>query len=378
MSIASLSINDFRNLSDVTLSPALSGLNVICGKNGSGKTSLLEAIHFLSVGRSFRSSLAARLIRHDATKFALHAQVLSDNQQRLGVGIERSIAGVTRMRVAEKEAASITELAQWLPVRVINTQSHQLLESGPAVRRKYLDWGLFYQSNEFLPIWRNFERALRQRNTILQNKCSRAELEVWTKALIKHAEALTALRQEYVQALTPVLRDLVDTLFVTGAATDPRVSSGLGGHLVVTYHPGWRPEQQYASALADAYPQECRYGLTQCGPHRADLDLCIGGVSVKHFLSRGQQKLLICAMILAQGMLLAKNADKRLIYLIDDLPSELDLQSRKKLISLFSKQQTQVFITAIEKETICASISENFDQNMALFHVEHGQVTQTT
>ncbi len=100
----------------------------------------------------------------------------------------------------------------------------------------------------------------------------------------------------------------------------------------------------------------------------------IDGISVKHFLSRGQQKLLICAMILAQGMLLTRHVNKGLIYLVDDLPSELDFYSKQKLISLLSRQQTQIFITAIESQDICEFINDKPNISMKVFHVEHGNV----
>jgi DNA replication and repair protein RecF len=360
MTIALLRITNFRNLAAAELKPSPCGLNIICGDNGSGKTSLLESIYYLSLGRSFRTSTATRLIQQEMEQFSLFSQLVNSAQQHIPVGIERDIKGASRLKVAEKEATSITELASFLPVRLINSQSHNLFESGPVFRRKFLDWGLFYQFEGFLSCWRHFERVLKQRNAVLRDRRPRSELDAWTDELVKHGTELDALRREYVQNLVPTVSKLAEELL------------GISD-LEFCYHSGWDEEEDYAALLASSYLEEIRFGHTQYGPHRADLDIRIQGVPVKHFLSRGQQKLLICAMIIAQGRLLSMHANKDLIYLIDDLPAELDLLSRHKLISLLSKQQTQVFITAIESETICDLVGDS-PVSLKVFHVKHGNV----
>lgn len=362
MLITSLGIKNFRNLVGVELCPS-PHLNIIYGNNASGKTSLLEAIHYLSLGRSFRNLPTTRLINYSANQFSLFAKLISAVEQFTPLGIERNLNGTMRIRLAEKDIATVSELAHFLPIRVLNTHSHQLFELGPVFRRKYLDWGLFYQSEGFLSAWRHFERVLKQRNTLLRDKCTKSELNVWTTELVKHGLELDELRQNYVRALTPIILEVVQELLPIS-------------NLEIKYLPGWENNSDYASQLMHAYQDELRLGYTQLGPHRADLDLTIDDVSVRHLLSRGQQKLLICAMIVAQGMLLARHANRRLIYLVDDLPSELDLQSKQRLISLLSKQQTQIFITSIESEAICDFISNQSNVPMKLFHVEHGSVIE--
>lgn len=361
MTITSLHITDFRNLSDVDIAPSSQSLNIIYGNNGSGKTSLLEAIHYLGSGRSFRTSTASRLIRHSQDKFSIFAQTMNCSKLQVPIGIEREIGGSVRLRINDRDITSTSEVAYLLPIRVINSHSHSLFESGPTFRRKYLDWGLFYQSGNFLHCWKNFERVLKQRNTILRDKRSKKELDIWTDEIIKYGLELDQLRQNYVQTLTPILLEVVKDLLSLST-------------LEIRYQSGWDNKQHYAAVLANSYQEELRVGYTQFGPHRADVELVVDTISVKHFLSRGQQKLLICAMIVAQGMLLAKCANKSLIYLVDDLPSELDSQSKRRLISLLSQQKSQIFITAIASETIEDSMSSQ--SKMKLFHVEHGNVVE--
>ncbi|OGT58839.1 MAG: hypothetical protein A3F43_02205 [Gammaproteobacteria bacterium RIFCSPHIGHO2_12_FULL_42_10] len=365
MTITSLRISDFRNLKSVHMDPTPQGLNIISGDNGSGKTSLLEAIFYLGHGKSFRSSLANRMINYDAEKFSLFSQVLTDLERMVPLGAERELTGATRLRIDEKDASSMAQFAQYLPIRIINSQSHQLLEAGPVFRRKFLDWGLFYQYPEFITCWRNYERVLKQRNVILRDKRPRKELETWTNELIRLGLELDQMRKSYILQLLPRLRHFTQLLLSLT-------------NLEIEYQSGWSEDSDYASTLLAAISEDYRIGYTQSGPHRADFDLVSEGHALRHILSRGQQKLLICAMILAQGVMLAEQEKTGLIYLVDDLPSELDLLSRTNLVSLLAMQKTQIFITAIEKEAICELISDKINVPTKVFHVEHGVVVELT
>ncbi|OGT61541.1 MAG: hypothetical protein A3E85_05540 [Gammaproteobacteria bacterium RIFCSPHIGHO2_12_FULL_45_12] len=362
MGILSLRIADFRNLASVGIEPCQQGLNLFWGNNGCGKTSLLEAIHYLGVGRSFRSGNATSLIRQSTNKFLLFAQLVSESQACLPVGVERHLNGTTRLRVAEKDVSGITEVASFLPIRVINAHSHQLFEAGPAFRRKYLDWGLFYQEEAFFTCWRQFERVLKQRNAVLRDKRPSRELAVWTAELVKIGLVLDAYRRAYVETISPFIVEIAALLLPIK-------------NLTFQYGAGWDETMDFEQALAQQFQLECRSGHTQIGPHRADLDVQIEGVPAKHILSRGQQKLLVCAMILAQGVLLTQQANRGLIYLVDDLPAELDLVGRKRLMSLLAKQGSQVFITAIDSEIVDEFHRDEPNVPIKLFHVEHGSVT---
>lgn len=361
MSLLRLDIADFRNLTSVKLEPIPYGFNFIYGNNGSGKTSLLEAIYYLSLGRSFRSSILNRVISKSADKFSLFAHVLAHSNQNIPVGIERHHGGEVKIRISGKDARSTADLANLTPVQLINSNCYNLLDA-PGFRRKYLDWGAFYLSADFLRLWKQYERALKQRNAALRGQLSRRELDVWTEELINNANQLNQIRREYVQTLLPLLIKTVNELV------------GLKD-LEISYQPGWNEAQSYQELLAESLDRDRQLGYTQYGPHRADFKINVNQMPAKDILSRGQQKLFVCAMILAQGTLLHSYTNKKPVYLVDDLPSELDITSRSNLMSLLSRQEAQIFVTAVERETLEGFLSQTPTK---MFHVEHGDMREVT
>lgn len=361
MPLTRLDIAGFRNLVSVKLEPAPTGFNVLYGHNGSGKTSVLEAIYYLSLGRSFRSSLTSRIICNSADKFLIFAQTGLTGEQSIPIGIERPRQGDMKIRIAAKDVNSTAELASLTPVQLINSNCFSLLDAGPVFRRKYLDWGVFYLNSDFLRVWRDFTQLLKQRNSALRCRRSKKELASWTQELATKAAVLHEQRLDYVERLLPLLLSTVAELV------------SLPG-LSVSYYPGWNQESSYSEVLEASIDKDMQLGFTQFGPHRADLKVGIHKINAKDILSRGQQKLFVCAMMLAQGSLLNSCKNKKPIYLIDDLPAELDVVSRSNLITLLSKQETQIFVTAVEREAFnhCETMLP-----LKMFHVEHGNLTET-
>jgi DNA replication and repair protein RecF len=360
MPLTRLEITDFRNLAAAKLEPVSSGFNLIYGHNGSGKTSLLEAIYYLSLGRSFRSSVIGRIVRNTADKFLIFAQKTAHGEQSIPIGVERQLQGDIKIRIAGKDVQSTAELADLTPVQLINSSCFNLLDGGPLFRRKYLDWGIFYLNKDFLRVWRDVAQILKQRNAALRSRRPKRELEAWTGELAAKGVALDQLRQEYVDLLVPVLTQTVAELI---SIPD----------LDISYQPGWDKTFSYHDVLTAALDRDMQLGYTQFGPHRADFKIKTQRVNAKDILSRGQQKLFVCAMILAQGALLRSGANKKPIYLIDDLPAELDTVSRSNLIALLSKQETQIFVTAVERGALSDDLLRS---PLKMFHVEHGDVTE--
>jgi DNA replication and repair protein RecF len=359
MSLLRIDITDFRNLSSAKIDPIENGFNFFHGCNGSGKTSLLEAIHYLGRGRSFRSSSANHIINHSAEKLSLFAQIKDKSQKLVPVGLERHREGNLKVRISGQDSSSSAELLELTPSLLINSSCFSLLDAGPVFRRKYLDWGAFYLTHHFLPTWKMYERALKQRNAALRERRPKKEIEVWSVELVKSGVLLDTLRREFITQLLPVLESVLAQLIEIPG-------------LKLTYYPGWDDSLTYQEAMTQSGDKDLFAGYTQLGPHRADFKISIKQIPIKDILSRGQQKLFICAMIVAQGAMLYECADRKPIYLMDDLPSELDSDSRSHLMELLARQHAQVFVTAVEREALIGASRVP----MKMFHVEHGSVKE--
>jgi DNA replication and repair protein RecF len=366
MAIDRLVIRNFRNLIDVDLKLTTHGVNLLYGGNGSGKTSFLEAIYYLGHRRSLRAINTENLINYGALSFTVFGSLIQADGQIIPVGIERLPHSAPHVRIAGENSHSAASLAAVLPMRFINVHSHQLLSGPPLSRRKYLDWGLFYGIEGFQEVWLRFQKILQQRNSLLKKRITTIELAGWTQQLIKVATVFDELRKNYVASLLPQL----NSMLLDNLANFFNVSD-----LTISYYHGWDNNYSYAEVLSANLVQDLERGMTHLGPHRADLRVQMPRSLAKDILSAGQQKLLVCAMMLAQGLLLGQQINKQLLYLIDDLPAELDSCSRSCLLNILSTQQAQVFITVVEAKLL-DEILTTIKVPVKLFHVKHGTITE--
>lgn len=356
MPITHLTIHQFRNLTSASITP-FSGINIFYGQNGTGKTSVLEAIYFLGVGRSFRTHLIPRIIHHDTPAFVLFAQLWKENRE-ISIGMERSRQGDKKIRMDGETLLSVALLAKQLPLQLLTTESHRYFHDGPKSRRQFLDWGVFHVEPLFYAQWQHFQKALLQRNAALKSQRPQSEIAVWDHEIAQLAQILDQYRIQYLSQLEPILNHLLQIVL-------PELD------LHLRYYRGWSQEKDLAELLENQFARDRQLGYTHSGPHRADCQLYAGKVPVFDELSQGQQKLAAYALHLAQGILLQKQSGQCPIYLIDDFPSELDPDKRHFVASILSQLQAQVFITGIT----CEELSETFSQKQ-LFHVEHGIITQ--
>lgn len=357
--LSSLHISRLRNLIDVKveLSPTT---NVFYGANGSGKSSFLESIHFLGLGRSFRSRLVNAVINHHTDSLCISGKV-QFNGTLVPIGIERNRSSDCKVRIAGENASSIISLAEILPLQLIYPDGHQLLNAGPQFRRQFIDWGVFHVEQSFYELWQRAQRAIRQRNALLKSySATQADIRAWNIELDEVSNKIHAARTAYVHALQEVFVDVLNTIL-------PGIT------VKVFYQRGWDKDSSLMEVLERSYDRDKQIGYTQYGPHRADLWLRTQqNKPVHETLSQGQQKLVIYALRFAQGKLLKTQAKKTCIFLIDDLPAELDEEKRYLIAQLLKDIESQVFITGIEK-SLLAPFLELSDSKM--FHVEHGIVS---
>jgi DNA replication and repair protein RecF len=216
-----------------------------------------------------------------------------------------------------------------------------------------MDWGVFHVEHAFQDAWRFFNRAIRQRNAALKSG-SHAGLHIWDADLVKHGEVIHECRQRYLAALQPFVDDVAKRL--------------LSFEVEAEYFQGWRRNICLQEALEENRLRDLQRGTTCSGPHRAELILKVDGHPARDRISRGQQKMLACTLILAQQLHRASLAVSPGCLLLDDPAAELDVVNLGKLLEIVNSLPVQLIVTALSDFGLEAL------KNGKLFHVEHGSI----
>jgi DNA replication and repair protein RecF len=359
--IRQIRVSGLRNLQDLALT-GFAGINILAGPNASGKTSFLEAINLAGLGRSFRSARLKPLISNDKADCVVFVELESSTAKT--IGIKRSRTGRGQLRINQEPVNTLALLAEALPLQVINADSFQLIDGGPKARRQFMDWGVFHVEPEFLDCWRRTQRALKQRNSELRHaKITGAKTGVWDQAFIEDAARVDAMRTAYMAAIKPLFFKALQAL------------TELPG-LTLDYHRGWPADTGLAAALQDSRQRDRERGFTTVGPHRANIDIRLGELPAAEVLSRGQQKLVAAALRLSQGQYLKQQGGRDCVYLLDDLPAELDPAHRQALCRLLEELGSQVFITCVDAGDMEGLWADR--RSVKMFHVEHGEIRPET
>ncbi len=362
MSLVRLDCTGLRNLESLSLK-GLERTNVVFGQNGSGKTSLLEGIHLLGMARSFRTSSIKPVINHDQERCTVFGEIRTEpSHGALTVGVSRARDGTLDARLGGEAAQSRSALAEALPLQLIHADSFEILTGSPQTRRHFVDWGVFHVEHLFLPAWQRFQRAIKQRNNLLRRgKIDDASLAPWDNELAIAGEAVDGARQRYLRALEPRFIELASRLCRDELS------------LSLRYRRGWDAEASLKASLDASRSSDVQQGYTHSGPQRADIRVLAAGRNAAETLSRGQLKLVICALKLSQGVHMLEAKDKRCVYLIDDLTAELDRDHCVAVASILEEIDAQVFVTCIERQD-AEAIWPGTKEQVAMFHVEHGRV----
>jgi len=358
MPLKSLSIDGFRNIESVKLqfSPRL---NLFIGDNAAGKTSLLEALFVLARARSFRTRDLGKTIQSGETGFQLVATVCKAGGGEIPVGMSRSEKKLIA-RIDSKPIKRLSELAALFPIQWLGGNLHRLIEEGPAFRRQYLDWGLFHVKQTYLQAWKRFQKLLKQRNAALRKKASAKEISAWDIELATSGEELHQVRERYIVEL----ESHVSTISTGLLDTD--------GELKIGYRRGWTRDISYRQALESGLTRDRELGYTREGPQRAELVFLSGRRPLIEQLSRGQLKLFVIALKVAQAQLLQRETSQTSLFLIDDIGAELDGANQLHVLQLLQSVGAQVFVTAIND---IEGTGWKADQ-AGRFHVKHGVVTE--
>ncbi|HLD16293.1 MAG TPA: DNA replication/repair protein RecF [Coxiellaceae bacterium] len=353
--IDSLRLYNFRNFPREELLFSRT-INFFYGNNGSGKTSLLEALYVLSFGRSFRTANYHHLIQDKEGYFIISVSA-QDGQTSIPLGIERQRDGIKLLKLNELKAnqAAISDL---LPIQLLSPYSYRFFTDGPKLRRQYLDWGMFHVEPSFQKLWARLQKTLKQRNALLKAKRTIGkEIAYWDQELINIAEILQPLYKKYTHSLQERVFKLLKRLL------GPQIEVN------IHYYAGWDENCGLKSHLMREFAHDLRLGYTQYGPHKADLLISVNNIPIQDYFSQGQLKLAAYAFYLGQGLLLTQVTNKTPIYLLDDLPSELDAEKQTLVLGLLSEIKAQIFITGIEQESFKLLQA---CQGSRMFHVKQG------
>ncbi len=353
-----IEIRGVRNLGIVTLA-GLGDVNLFYGENGAGKSSVLEAIYMLSLARSFRSTQLNPVIGYGQDSCTVFSRLVDTAGHSVTVGVQRQRRGGFRIKINGEVQQSVVALATLLPVQLINATSYLLLDAGPKQRRQFLDWGVFHVKHSFYRSWQKAQRCIKQRNAALRAG-NPQQAAAWDQELLQSAELLDSARKEYFAAFKPVFERILAEI------------SGLAD-VQIGYRRGWSDDTSLAQVLSDNLQRDRLRGLTHNGPHRADLRIMVNGLDAAQVLSRGQSKLVVCALRLAQTELMQRSTGKRCVLLVDDLPAEVDLEHQRLLCQQLDRLDSQLFITCIEPDHL-SHLSWEHKGEPKLFHVKQGTV----
>lgn len=356
-SLTRLEIHNLRNIEAARMNFG-AGLNVITGQNAAGKTSLLEAIYLLGRVRSFRTSVADRMIATGKDRFLVLGKFQTDGGQLRTIGVSRQ-PGCYQVRMEGETIRRLSDLAGEFPVNTLSNDTQNIITGGPRHRRHALDWALFHVEPGYRDAWQRLHRALKQRNAALRRQLPREQITIWDDELINVCADVDRMRQSYLDALVPYIEKELDWLFT-------------GGTFTLRYLNGWGTQLSFADVLGAMLEKDRALGYTQQGPHRADFILQADGKPVRDYFSRGQIKSLLASFLIGQARLQRSYEVPLGAFLMDDFASELDHESQARLLDSLASLQQQIFVTAIHS----APLFDAHPGEIRRFHVEHGVVKE--
>ncbi|NYR09194.1 DNA replication and repair protein RecF [Psychrobacter sp. BI730] len=401
--IERLQISHLRNLTQISLEPT--ACNIIIGANGSGKTSLLEAIFLLSRGKSFRHHQPKRYIQHHQNNTTVHAK-LNDSRT---LAIQKQADATTILRLNQTTVYNQSILTEQLPTLLIDPSTMDMLEQGSASRRQLLDWLVFHMKQGFHPQWMAYQRLLKQRNSLLKRtrhltQVQLSELKSWDKGLSNHAALIHHYREQVFTEWQPYFAKSILQLLPSYAE-----------QLSLSYNAGYDTSFALDVQLNERLEQDLQLGYTRIGNHRADIHVhwrsdesvndqttdartaaSANSIQTKlptlkeqaaNVLSRGEKKLLITALRLSQLPLLLNDEEHSNslnddlsskatpVVLLDDITAELDDRAIEILLSTLAKLPCQVFMTSLTDD-ILPLVNELWLQ-LNVFHVKQGEILFT-
>lgn len=353
MRITELKLKNFRNYENLALCPD-PGVNLFFGRNGSGKTNLLEAVHYAALGRSHRISNDANVVRYgEAGALSTVGVSTALGQREIAVRFHPGEMQKKEILIDGKKIQKFSDMMGCLRCVIFSPEDLGLIREGPSVRRRYLDMMISQISRRYFIALQQYRTGLDQRNAILRNlrtdpSAGRSLLGVFEEAMAEPAAEIIRERRRVIFLLSEIAGE-----------TYCRIS-GTEEQLRIAYHSSVREEDHIAESLCrilrENREDDIRLGMTSVGPHRDDLILTLDRNLMKQFSSQGQVRTAALSMKLSQMKILTDDSGEEPVLLLDDVMSELDRKRRASLINEIRSFQT--FITCADREDVdCEKVS---------------------
>lgn len=355
--LAQINIKQLRNISALSFSPSL-GINLLLGENGAGKTSILEAIHLLALGRSFRTRSLKQLVQFKHSQLQVIAKTV-DHQTP--IGLQYDLTSGLEIRLNNAPLKKLSDLALQLPLQFIPANCHQFFEQGPKYRRQILDWGLFHVEPSFNFHWQAYKKVIQQRNSAIRQHKKNEEIQLWDSSLVLHGEEISKQRMTQLEVLLTEFKIIF-----------PRLCPDFKNNTFsLKYRTGWTKDSTLAETVSLTLDRDKQLGYTRSGSHAADWSFKVDDYEPSDVFSRGQQKLFFIALCIAQIKSTQQHGSETLksILLIDDISSELDASHQATILNELAALSAQTFITSTDKTIVeLAKSNERF----STFHVKQG------
>ena len=361
MIIEKLTLRNFRNYEDIVLTPH-EGVNLFFGENGSGKTNLLEAIHYCALGKSHRITGDQSVVRIGETFSVCDVRILTKGLHReITVRLIPNEQNKKTVLLDQKQIKRFSELMGCLQCVIFSPEDLGLVREGPSIRRRFLDMMISQVNRNYFIALQQYRSGLEQRNALLKRIGKNLEkghgmLDVFEQAMAAPVSVIIAERKKIVEMLS----DLASSTYREISGRDEEIFS-------VGYHSSFLEseniQEDYIYALKNNREEDIRFGVTTAGTHRDDLLLSLYKKNMKVYASQGQVRTAALSMKLAQMKVFRRISGETPVLLLDDVMSELDKSRRMRLLDAIRDYQT--FITCTDKSDLDA------EENSRIYHVSN-------
>ena len=336
MRVTHLSLTDFRSYSTLNLD-FQAGQNIFIGENGEGKTNIIEALMYLALLSSHRISSDQPLVKLGAERAYIRATINTDDRNTL-VELEINASKANRAKINQNPVRSQKELLGIVKSVCFSPEDLDLVRGDPSERRPFMDQLLIQRSPRLAGVITDYERALKQRNSLLKSRAPLSALEPWNEHVANFGGEVIAGRLTLIQEIEPLFQNSYKNL-----SEKKPTSLGYKSSIPTPSTNKSENKEKILAVIEEVSNQERERGVSLVGPHRDDLLLNLGNHPVKGYASHGESWSIALSLRLASYQLFINDGDKP-ILILDDVFSELDEGRREKLMSISSSAE-QTFIT---------------------------------